>query len=570
MSKKNKPFYIHYSGSQLLENPLLNKGAAFSLKEREEFNLTGLVPDTVETIEQQAERAYQQFNNFKSHINRHVYLRNIQDTNETLFYYILRKHLHEMMPIIYTPTVGEACQEFSKIYRRARGLFISYENQDHIDNIINNYPFKQIRIIVITDGERVLGLGDQGIGGMGISIGELSLYTACAGISPIFCLPITLDVGTNTQEKLDNPLYMGLRHRRITGKKYFDFVDKVLVSLAKKFPEALIQFEDFAQNSATPLLENYKNKICCFNDDIQGTASVTLGTLLAACNKNHIALHEQNIIFIGAGSAGCGIAEMLIKQMKIEGLSENNARKRIFMIDKFGLLTNKSNNLLDFQKRLAQNKTDLAEWRCVEQEKISAIDVIHNAKPTIIIGVSGVYGLFSEEIITAMIQNVDTPIIFPLSNPTKQIEALPEDILHYTKGNCLIATGSPFAPIHYDNKIYHITQCNNSYIFPGIGLAKLACNYTKITDNMLIKAATTLSELDFSTSQSDKENVIHSLLPDLKHIDKVSKAIAFAVVKQGIIDEACQSMSDKDIIEAINANFWYPRYHEYIRSAFFY
>ena len=321
-----RPLYIPYAGNMLLELPLLNKGSAFTLHERRKFNLFGLIPDAIETIDEQSHRSYQQYSAFNTEINKHIYLRNIQDTNETLFYHLIGNHLTEMMPIIYTPTVGEACQRFSDIYRRHRGIFISYPDRDHIDEILHNVNRRNVKIIVITDGERILGLGDQGIGGMGIPIGKLSLYTACGGISPAYTLPITLDVGTNNQQLINDPLYMGHRQPGISGEEYYNFVDRVIQAIQRRWPNVLIQFEDFAQKNAMPLLEKYRDKICCFNDDIQGTAAVTIGSLIAASRATKKQLKDQIIAFLGAGSAGCGIAERIVSQMVREGLSEAEAR----------------------------------------------------------------------------------------------------------------------------------------------------------------------------------------------------------------------------------------------------
>ena len=395
--QSKRPLYIPYAGPILLEFPLLNKGSAFTEEERSHFNLHGLLPEAVETIEEQVERAYRQYQDFKNDNDKHIYLRNIQDTNETLFYRLLDSHLSEMMPIIYTPTVGEACEHFSDIYRRARGLFISYPNRDRIDDMLQNATKQNVKVIVVTDGERILGLGDQGIGGMGIPIGKLSLYSACGGISPAYNLPVVLDVGTNNPQRLNDPLYMGWRHPRISGEEYHAFVEEFIQAVKRRWPKVLLQFEDFAQNNATPLLNRYRDEICCFNDDIQGTAAVTLGSLIAASRAAGSQLRDQTVTFLGAGSAGCGIAEQIIAQMKSEGLSEDEARARVFMVDRFGLLTDKLPNLLDFQSKLVQKSDNLAGWETAS-DAISLLDVVRNAKPTILIGVSSQPGLFTEEL----------------------------------------------------------------------------------------------------------------------------------------------------------------------------
>ena len=338
VTKPKDPIYIPHAGPALLATPLLNKGTAFSEQERHDFNLTGLIPNRFETIEEQAERAYLQYKTFKTPINQHIYLRYLQDNNETLFYYLLKAHLVEMMPIIYTPTVGEACERFSEIYRRARGVFISYPDKDRIDEILHNVTKDKIKVIVVTDGSRILGLGDQGVGGMGIPIGKLSLYTACAGISPAYTLPIMLDIGTNNQTLLNNLLYIGWKHKRINDIEYDEFIELFIKAVKKRWPDVLLQFEDFEQSKALPILERYQHQLCCFNDDIQGTAAVTVGTLLAACQVKNQTLSQQKIVFAGAGSAGCGIAEQIICQMMAAGLDETQARERGFLIRKDGVL----------------------------------------------------------------------------------------------------------------------------------------------------------------------------------------------------------------------------------------
>lgn len=479
----NNYLYIPHAGPALLETPLLNKGSAFSSEERVMFNLTGLLPPRYETIREQVERAYMQYKSFTNPLNKHIYLRAIQDNNETLFYKLIQEHIDEMMPIIYTPTVGDACEQFSDIYRSSRGLFIAYSERHQIDDILRNATKRKVKVIVVTDGERILGLGDQGIGGMGIPIGKLSLYTACGGISPAYTLPVMLDVGTNNQKLLDDPMYMGSRHPRINQEEYDEFVDMFIQAIKRRWPEAMLQFEDFAQPNAMPLLTRYRDKICCFNDDVQGTAAVTLGTILAACRVKKLQLSDMNVVFVGAGSAGCGIAEMLIQQMISEGLNDEHARKQMFMVDRFGLLTEGMEGLRDFQQKLAQTQSDLDSWS-FSGEFASLLDVINCAKPSILIGVSGQSGLFTEQVIRAMRQHCEQPIVFPLSNPSRQVEARPEQVIEWTEGNVIIATGSPFQPVEYEDKTFPIAQCNNSYIFPGIGLGVIASKARLISDEM--------------------------------------------------------------------------------------
>ncbi|MFH0228718.1 NAD-dependent malic enzyme [Vibrio diabolicus] len=562
MNNDKRPLYIPYAGPALLATPLLNKGSAFSAEERSSFNLEGLLPESTETIQEQVERAYQQYKSFESDMDKHIYLRNIQDTNETLYYRLVQNHISEMMPIIYTPTVGAACENFSNIYRRGRGLFISYPNRDRIDDLLNNAANHNVKVIVVTDGERILGLGDQGIGGMGIPIGKLSLYTACGGISPAYTLPIVLDVGTNNPQRLADPMYMGWRHPRITGAEYDAFVEEFIQAVQRRWPDALIQFEDFAQKNAMPLLERYKDRVCCFNDDIQGTAAVTVGSLLAACKAAGTQLSKQRITFLGAGSAGCGIAEAIIAQMVSEGISDEQARSQVYMVDRWGLLQEGMPNLLDFQQRLVQKHTNTKEWEN-EGNGFSLLDVMRNAKPTVLIGVSGAPGLFSQEVIEEMHKHCKRPIVFPLSNPTSRVEATPNDIIRWTNGEALVATGSPFEPVVHEGRTYPIVQCNNSYIFPGIGLGVLAVNAKRVTDEMLMESSRALA-----TCSPLAINGRGALLPPLEEIHSVSKKIAFAVGKKAIEQGVALEITDEALNVAIEQSFWQPVYRRYKRTAF--
>ncbi|ARN65724.1 TPA: NAD-dependent malic enzyme [Vibrio vulnificus] len=562
MNNDKRPLYIPFAGPALLSTPLLNKGSAFSAEERISFNLEGLLPETTETIQEQVERAYMQYKAFESDMDKHIYLRNIQDTNETLFYRLVQNHITEMMPIIYTPTVGAACENFSNIYRRGRGLFVSYANRDRIDDILNNASNHNVKVIVVTDGERILGLGDQGIGGMGIPIGKLSLYTACGGISPAYTLPIVLDVGTNNPQRLADPMYMGWRHPRITGADYDAFVEEFIQAVQRRWPDALIQFEDFAQKNAMPLLERYKNRICCFNDDIQGTAAVTVGSLMAACQAAGSKLSEQRITFLGAGSAGCGIAEAIIAQMVSEGISDKKARSQVFMVDRWGLLQEGMPNLLDFQQRLVQKHSVTAKWE-TEANGFSLLDVVKNAKPTVLIGVSGAPGLFTQEVIQEMHKHCPRPIVFPLSNPTSRVEAVPADIIRWTNGDALVATGSPFDPVIHEGKTYPIVQCNNSYIFPGIGLGVLAVNAKRVTDEMLMESSRALAMCSPLAI-----NGKGALLPPLEEIHTVSKRIAYAVAKKAIEQGVALEIADDALQVAIEQHFWQPVYRRYKRTAF--
>ena len=559
-----RPLYIPFAGPALLETPLLNKGSAFSEDERLQFNLEGLLPHHIETIDQQAERAYEQFKAYKDDIEKHIYLRNIQDTNETLYFRLIANHLEEFMPLIYTPTVGKACQQFSKIYRRKRGLFISYPNRHLIDDMLQNATKQNVKVIVVTDSERILGLGDQGIGGMGIPIGKLALYTACGGISPAYTLPVVLDVGTNNQELLSDPMYMGWRHERITGDEYYDFIDSFIQAVKQRWPDVLLQFEDFAQAHATPLLQRYRDELCCFNDDIQGTAAVTVGTLLAACKAKGERLRDQCFVFVGAGSAGCGIAEQVIAQMMAEGLSDDEARQKIFMVNRYGLIeldAESSEGLMDFQLALAQSKANLADYGL--KGHASLLEVVTQVKPSVMIGVSGQPGLFTQDVVESMYRESERPIILPLSNPTSRIEGHPKDILAWTEGKAIIATGSPIDPVDYNGDSYAIAQCNNSYIFPGIGLGVLASRAKRVTNSMLMVASRALAESSPMVRSGEGD-----LLPAIADIQSVSRDIAKQVAAQAVADAVALQVPDDALLKAIDKNFWSPEYRSYRRTSF--
>ena len=558
-----KPIYISYAGPSLLETPLLNKGSAFSGRERLNFNLIGLLPPRYENIEEQVKRAYMQYKSFDQPINKHIYLRAVQDNNETLFYRLLNEHLVEMLPIIYTPTVGEACEHFSDIYRSARGIIASYEERQFMDEILRSVTKDRVKVIVVTDGERVLGLGDQGVGGMGIAIGKLSIYTSCGGVSPAYTLPVALDVGTNNKTLLNDPYYMGMRHPRIEKAEYDAFVDNFINAAQKRWPGVLIQFEDFAQPNAMPILQRHRENVCCFNDDIQGTAAVTLGTLLSACQKKGESLCNQKVIFVGSGSAGCGIAELIINAMVIEGLTDAQARARIFMVDRVGLLTQDMTDLLDFQERLVQSLSALKEWKLTSDSAYANLmDVISNTQASILIGVSGKPGLFTEEVIRQMLASCPRPIILPLSNPSQHVEAHPQDVVTWTDGKAIVATGSPFEKVEHDSKPFEISQCNNSYIFPGVGLGVISCKAKLVSDEMLMVASTTLAEL--SPGQEDQSSAV---LPPLTALPQISRKIAFKVAKAAIAQDLAREMTDDELLASIERNFWTPAYREYRRVA---
>lgn len=557
--EKNKVFIaVDVKGKALLSNSLLNKGMAFSDEERETFELQGLLPLAHNTLEEQSERSYQAFRGKHSDLEKHIYLRDLQDSNETLFYALILKHLQEMLPIVYTPTVGEACMYFSHIYRRPRGLYVSYPMRDHLETIFASQSFDGIEAIVVSDGERILGLGDQGAGGMGIPIGKLSLYTACGGIDPATTLPILLDVGTDNEERLNDPLYIGWKNKRIRDKDYNDFVETFVQVVKKRFPKVLLQWEDFAQKNATPILAKYRDQLCTFNDDIQGTAAVAAGALFAAMKVTKIPLKEQRIVIVGAGSAGCGIAELMVQAMVDEGLTESEALSRFYLINRSGLLLEDTLNLLPFQKKFVQKKSAVAEWKLGAASNISLQTIVANLHPTLLLGVSGQPDIFTEEIIKDMAAHVKRPVIFPLSNPTVRSEATPENLLNWTEGRAIVSTGSPFAPVNYQGKTRRIDQTNNAYIFPGVALGILAVKATRVSDKMFMKAAKALATCSPAITGSGE-----NLLPPVDKLREVSFTVALAVAKEAQASGLAQPCSEKELIEKIKDKMWDPQYLPY-------
>ena len=454
------------SGRDLLDKPLLNKGTAFTKEERTALGLTGLLPPHIETLEGQTSRAYAAFRAEPTDLDRHIYLRNLQDANETLYYRLMLKHTAEMMPIVYTPVVGLACQKFSHIYRRPRGVFVAYPERNRMDEILGNVK-QNVRAIVVTDGERVLGLGDQGAGGMGIPIGKLSLYSLIGGVNPALTLPVLLDLGTNNGDLLDDPFYIGWRHERVKGQAYDNFVDQFVEAVMRRWPNVLLQWEDFASVDAARFLERYRDRLCTFNDDIQGTATVLTGTLLAAMAATGIPLARHRTVMLGAGSAGLGITRQLVQALVAEGIREAEARKSIFVVDVNGLLHDGRSDLGEFHKPLAQSRSDLSAWDCDFAGPVTLADVVRNVRPTALVGATGQPGAFPQSVVAEMAAHTDRPVIFPLSNPTDRAEATPSDLIRWTDGRALIATGSPFHPVEYNGVTHRVAQSNNSYVFPG-------------------------------------------------------------------------------------------------------
>ena len=548
-------------GMDLLNRQGLNKGTAFSEDERAELGLHGLLPPHVETLDEQVARAHGAYQRKDDDLERHIYLRALQDTNEVLFYRLLLDHIEEMMPIVYTPTVALACEQFSHIYRRPRGVFISYPLRDAIRQLLRNRPNKDVDVIVVTDGERILGIGDQGAGGLGIPIGKLSLYTLIGGIHPERTLPIVLDVGTNNAERLSDPEYLGWRHERISGQDYYDFVDQFVQAVKDEMPGTCLQWEDFATPHARPILNRYRDQLLTFNDDIQGTSAVALGGILAAVKVTGKQLKEQQIVMLGAGSAGIGVADGLRAAMTKDGLSEEAAGRRFWVVDKDGLLHSGRKDLTSEQSVYAQPESRVSGWPRTSNGHIGFADVIASVNATVLIGLSTVGGAFSEPIVREMARKVERPIIFPLSNPTSRSEANAEDLIRWTDGRALVASGSPFAPVSYGRRKIPIAQCNNVYIFPAIGLGVVASGARRVTEPMMLVAAQALAE--HSPALKDASA---SLLPPLTELRRVAAEIAVAVGMQAQKDGLAPMVSEDRLREQVLRTQWTPAYPSFTRA----
>jgi malate dehydrogenase (oxaloacetate-decarboxylating) len=555
-----KPYQISLSGYHLINSPRFNKGTAFSDHERDVFELHGLLPPHVGSLEEQMERRMQAFREQPNAFHKYSFLRELQNTNETLFYALLLRNVEEMLPVVYTPTVGEGCQRFSEIWRKPRGLFLSYSNKHRIAQILSHSRYDAVKCIVVSDGERILGLGDQGAGGMGIPIGKMALYTALGGIHPEHCLPVLLDVGTDNEDRLKSPIYIGWRHPRVRGEDYDAFVDVFVNSVKKRWPQVLLQWEDFAGSNASRLLARYKNQLCTFNDDIQGTAAVATATLLSAINVTGVPLEQQKIVVFGFGTAGIGITKLLTQFMQEKGISEQEARNRIYAIDRYGLITENGKEVRPEQLPYARKEEEVRSWRPPNGD-ITLLDVIRHAKPSVLIGVSGQAGAFTEEAVREMAQHTPRPVIFPLSNPTSSCEATPQDLLDWTEGRALMGTGSPFEPVRVWGKKIRIDQTNNSYIFPGLALGIIASKSKRVTDKMIMSAAKELLRL--APTQRDKKA---SLLPPISDSRQLSLLIGKAVGMQAIQDGQAQVADEGSLDRELQANIWEPVYVPYERT----
>jgi len=542
-------------GRELLARPMTNKGTAYTQQEREELGLLGLLPPAQGGMDKQLIRTYENYSSKTTDIEKFVFLVSLQDRNETLFYRLVHEHIDEMMPIVYTPVVGEACQKFSHIYRRERGLFISYNDRHNIAQLLANYHCQEPSVIVVTDGERILGLGDQGAGGMGIPIGKLALYTLCAGVPPHTTLPITLDVGTDNEERLADPIYLGLRQKRIRGEAYQEFIDLFIEAVSHVYPHVLVQWEDFLKGNAIAQLKRFRNKICCFNDDIQGTASVVMGGLYASLRITGRKLRDERVLIAGAGASAQGISDLIVSAMVEDGLTKQEAERRIWTTDSRGLVTQARTGLEEFKATYARPQDEVSAWPVNDPSKITLEETVRFAKPTILLGTSGTPGVFTEEVVRDMAKNAERPLVFPLSNPTSQAECKPADALAWSDGRALVATGSPFAPVSLGGTTFRIGQCNNAIVLPRVGLGVWAGRIHRVTNEMFLDAAKTLAQ-----HVREEDLAETALFPHLEEIRDISRDVACAVVKRGVEQGHAEPAMLDGLEDRIRHAMWFPDY----------
>jgi malate dehydrogenase (oxaloacetate-decarboxylating) len=545
-------------GTALLSDSLRNKGTAFTREERSALGLDGLLPPVVESLDEQAERAHDAFLGYDKPLNRHIYLRQLQDTNEVLFYRLVTEHLEELLPVVYTPTVGEACRRFSEIYRRPRGLFLSYDDRHRFREILRNRPNKEVDVLVVTDGQRILGLGDQGVGGMGIPIGKLSLYTAIGGIHPARTLPVLLDAGTDNEELLGNPYYLGSRRHRVTGAEYDELVEMFVSAVEAELPGTLLQWEDFATAHARPILTRYQDRLLTFNDDIQGTAAVALGALTTATEIAGTRLADQRFVVLGAGSAAIGVADMIRTALVDEGLTEGEATSRFWFVDVDGLLLTSRSGLSEEQRTYARDDDEVRDWDAGEAPGLS--EVVRHVEPTALIGLSTAHGAFTEDVVRQMAAHCERPVIFPLSNPTSHSEADPADLARWTDGKVLVATGSPFPPLRIDGRDVPVAQANNVYVFPAIGLAVTAARATRVTDRMMVAAARAVGRCAARSAPGDGTPA--PLLPPLRQMRDAAREIALAAALVAVEEGVAPKATEAELRASIQAAQWVPDYDD--------
>jgi malate dehydrogenase (oxaloacetate-decarboxylating) len=550
---------VRERGARLLGHHLHNKSTAFSHEERRQFELEGLLPPVVSTMTQQAERAYANIMRKTEPLERYIGLAALQDRNEHLFYRVLLEHLEELLPIVYTPTVGEACQKYSRIFRRARGLWVTPEHRGHIDAALANAPYDDVRLIVVTDNERILGLGDQGAGGMGIPIGKLALYTAAAGIHPALTLPVSLDVGTDNRALLDDDLYIGWRHPRLRGAAYDELVDEFVHAVRRRFPKALLQWEDFKKGTAFALLERYRDVLPSFNDDIQGTAAVTVAALVAGTRVSRIPLRDQRVVILGAGAAGVGIGRLIRRALADEGVAGDDLVRAVVCLDSRGLVVDDGSIRDEYKRELALPAAMADAMGLGSGRPRDLAAVVRATRPTALVGTSGEPDTFPEEVIRDMARHVDRPVVLPLSNPTSQCEAKPADVLAWTNGRALVATGSPFPPVRYGERTFVIGQANNAFVFPGIGLGTMVAEARRVSDGMLAAAARALAD-----EVRDEHLDASSLFPAIASLRRVTTRVAGVVVAAARDEGLGRALADDAIPDAVDAAMWAPDYPELV------
>lgn len=558
VTDENGESYIStgFRGLPLLRFVLVNKGTAFTDKERRELGLCGLLPPRVSSMEEQLERCYQQYQQHHSDLDKHVFLRELQENQEVLFYALVEQHLEEMIPIIYTPTVGDAIEQFSEIFRNPRGLTVTRANVDRMDTILHDYPLKDVRMIVATDSSAILGIGDQGYGGLGIAIGKLSLYTVGGGISPFHTMPVGLDVGTDREDLLEQPLYLGAQHERLEGDAYLDVVDAFVKSVSEHYPDAIIQWEDLSKEAAFTVLERYRKEIPCFNDDIQGTGGVALAGVVAATRRKGTRLQDERVLVYGAGAGGVGVADAIREGMKREGLSHEEASKRIYVLDSKGLLLEGRARVDGYKTAFAYKREWLEGWTW-EEDAPNLEEIVRQGKITCLIGLSGQPRSFDQQLIEQTLKNTERPIVLPLSNPTRLTEALPADIIQWTDGKAMVATGSPFLPVEHNGTKHVIGQGNNAFIFPGLGLGAMLARASEITDGMVLAAAYAL--VDFCTTTYPEEDWLYPPLSDLQAVSRiVAKGVIEQAVKDGVAREKLPTGNALE--QFIDTNFWRAKY----------
>ena len=552
---------VNVTGFSMLRLPLLNKSTAFTPEERRLLDLDGLIPPHVSSVEQQKERAYGRYRLQPTDLEKHVFLRNLQDRNEVLFFALLEDHLEEMLPILYTPTVGEAVRVFSHIYRFPRGFCVSTETIDRVEQALANVPLDDVRMIVATDSSAILGLGDQGFGGMAISIGKLSIYTVAGGVGPDKTLPVELDVGTDRLDLREDPLYLGVRHPRLSGEPYLEFLDRFVAAVRQRYPKALIQWEDFARGTAFEVLERYRNTLPSFNDDIQGTGAMALAGVLGACRLGGETIADQTFVVVGAGAGGVGVAWALTRGLTRAGLSEGEARARVLVVDRQGLLIC-GQNLEPYQEPYGQDPARVANWT-LAGETPSLIETIANGRATALLGLSGVGGLFTQPIVRALLPFSERPMVFALSNPTSNVEALPEDLVRWTEGRAVLAAGSPFADVTWEGRVYPVGQGNNAFVFPGLGFGAVISRARAVTDGMVLEAAAALAEgTDLSGGR------VYPRVSELREVSvKVAARVALQALRDGVATEdALGDLSAAEMEAFVRRRFWLPRYLPFRRA----